>query len=215
MVILMYFGEMMFFKTSFNLITIPLRDSETDKAMDPLVLDTILFYVFILMNLFNQFNCRIVDEGKFNIFSGLYKNFFFILVVGFEFFLTWLMVDIGATTIGSSLIGTADITPMQHLTIWLIGSTTLIWGAVLKKIPLEPFEKISQHVNLEEEDSDDKLNQLFNKASSIHAKARASIGIPHEGYEAPKADMSQSRNLAEDSKEPEEDDSETHNESES
>lgn len=53
MVIIMFFGEMMFFTTSFNLITAPLRDSDSDKPMDPLVLETIQFYVFILMNLFN------------------------------------------------------------------------------------------------------------------------------------------------------------------
>jgi hypothetical protein len=37
----MYFGEFMFFKTSFNLVTEPLRDLETGVAMDPLVLETI------------------------------------------------------------------------------------------------------------------------------------------------------------------------------
>jgi hypothetical protein len=164
MVIIMYFGEMMFFKTSFNLITTPFRDEKTGKAMDPLALDTIQFYVFIVMNLFNMINCRIVEEGKYNIFAGLWRNVFFLLVIGFEFFLTWLMVDIGATTIGSSLIGTANIDAIDHLIIWCIGSTTLLWGIVIKKIPLTHFEKISEHINLEEPAEDDKLSKLFGHA---------------------------------------------------
>lgn len=139
MLIFMYFGEMMLFKNSFNLVTAPMRDEETGIPLDPLVLQTCQFYIFVLMNLFNQFNCRIVEEDKYNIFSGLMTNYFFILIVAFEFFLTWLMVDIGATTIGSSLIGTANLTPIDHLVCIFVGASTLIWGAILKKIPLGKF----------------------------------------------------------------------------
>merc|ERR1712166_1411494 len=172
MMIFMYFGEMMFFKDSFNLVTAPLRNEATDEPLDPLTLDTIQFYTFILMNLFNQFNCRIVVDDTYNVFSGLWRNYFFILVVGFEFFLTWLMVDIGATTIGSSLIGTANLTPMMHLVVWCVGGSTLIWGAILKKIPAEKFDKIALKISLEEEKPDDPLNQLIGKASELHSKAR-------------------------------------------
>tara|TARA_B110000285_G_scaffold183130_1_gene207150 strand:- start:79 stop:993 length:915 start_codon:yes stop_codon:yes gene_type:complete len=158
MMILMYFGEMMFFKESFNLITAPLREPHSVNPADPLKLDTIQFYVFIVMNLFNQFNCRIVEEGKYNIFAGLWRNVFFILIVGFEFFLTWAMVDIGATNIGSSLIGTANITPMEHLAVWLFGASTLLVGLIIKKIPIGPFKKVAAHIDLESEDSNDKLS---------------------------------------------------------
>ena len=113
------------------------------------------------MNLFNQFNCRIVEEDKFNIFSGLLTNYFFILVIAFEFFLTWIMVDIGATTIGSSLIGTAEMTAIDHLVCWCIGASTLLWGAAIKKIPLKHFKKVSDHIDLENEE-DGKLNMAFN-----------------------------------------------------
>lgn len=61
MCIFMYFGEFMFFKKSFNLVTAPERN-EDNVPMDPLKLDTMLFYMFIAMNLLNQFNCRIVEE---------------------------------------------------------------------------------------------------------------------------------------------------------
>ena len=78
-----------------------------------------MFYTFILMNLFNQLNCRVNDDDKFNIFAGMFKNFFFILVVAFEFFLTWLMVEIGATALGSALIGTAKLTIGMRVYCWM------------------------------------------------------------------------------------------------
>lgn len=131
------------------------------------------------MNLFNQFNCRIVEEDKFNIFSGLLTNYFFVMVIAFEFFLTWLMVEIGATTIGSSLIGTAKLTTVEHIVCWCVGASTLIWGAILKKIPLDHFKKVADHIDLENEE-DGKLNMAFNHANDMHAKARRSIGIAAE-----------------------------------
>jgi len=41
MMIFMYFGEMMLFKNSFNLLTAPMRDEKSNTPMDPMVLDTI------------------------------------------------------------------------------------------------------------------------------------------------------------------------------
>jgi len=115
------------------------------------------------MNLFNQFNCRIVIDKDFNIFANLWRNYFFILVIAFEFFLTWVMVDIGATTIGSSLIGTANLNAINHLVCWLVGGSTLLVGAAIKLVPLHKFEAILHHFDLEDE-TGGKLNELHNKA---------------------------------------------------
>ena len=93
------------------------------------------------------------------------------------------MVDIGATVIGSSLIGTANINPIMHLICWCMGGSVLIWGAILKKIPAHHFDKVADKISLEEEREDDPLNKMFSKATEIHAKARRSIGIPHDGDE--------------------------------
>lgn len=60
MIFLMYFGNLIFFEESFNLIYTPLRSPEGEPTKR-LVLDTICFHTFILMNLFNMINCRVVD----------------------------------------------------------------------------------------------------------------------------------------------------------
>jgi len=84
MIVLMYFGGLMFFEESFNLITGPLRDKTTAEAAPRLVLDSICFHTFILMNLFNQINCRVVDANDINVFRTLLNNGLFWVVMAFE-----------------------------------------------------------------------------------------------------------------------------------
>lgn len=84
----------MFFEKSFNLITEPPRN-ELLGPTDRLRLDTIMFNTFILMNLFNQINCRIVDsdeKSEMNIFKTLFTHLTFIVVLGGEFFVQYTII---------------------------------------------------------------------------------------------------------------------------
>jgi len=129
MVVLMFFGQFMFFEKSFDLY-MPLR--KEGQPTDRLVLNTILFYTFILMNLFNQFNCRVLEDHKYNILSGIYKSYIFVLVLAFEFFLSWGMTWIGGTSLGSALIGTAPMKWNMHLYCWLQGASVLLIQLIIK-----------------------------------------------------------------------------------
>ena len=84
-VLLMYFGQFIFFEKSFSLFD-PIRD-EDGNATPRLVLDTICFHTFILMNLFNQINCRVVDANEMNVFLTLFNNPTFWFIMAFEFFI--------------------------------------------------------------------------------------------------------------------------------
>lgn len=59
MVILMFAGQCMFFDKSFNIITLETRDSNSDPT-DRMRKDFACFHTFVLMNLFNMINCRVV-----------------------------------------------------------------------------------------------------------------------------------------------------------
>lgn len=85
MLILMYLGQYIFFAESFDLVTAPLR--EDGKATDRLILDTMCFHTFILMNLFNQINCRVVEANELNVFRTLdpRRHPMFFIVIAFEF----------------------------------------------------------------------------------------------------------------------------------
>jgi len=115
MFVLMYVGPFMFFEKPFNPVTQPERDADGNPT-NRMVLDTICFYSFVLMNLFNQFNCRLLDtdfeKGKknYNIFTNsLFRTPLFWIVISVEFLLTSWMVLLGSDELGSALLGTAAI----------------------------------------------------------------------------------------------------------
>ena len=84
MIFLMYGGIFLFFETSFNPFTTPVR-WEDGSPTNRLVLDTICFHTFILMNLFNMINCRVVEKNDIDVFSNLFNNLTFWIVFLFEF----------------------------------------------------------------------------------------------------------------------------------
>lgn len=173
---IMYFGTFIFFDESFNLITEPIRDAN-GKNTNRLVLDTISFYTFILMNLFNQFNCRLLDTDKekakknINIFTNsLFRTpMFWIITLG-EFILTYLMVNAGSSELGSALLGTAELSEGQVITCWVLGAFSLIVNIILKYVPMPFFYYVANKLDLEA-DADDKsgggvkgMSNMMNKA---------------------------------------------------
>jgi hypothetical protein len=84
MILLMFFGGLIFFEEVPNLIYTPLRDSQTHRATTRLILDTICFHSFFLMNLFNMINCRILEKDEMNIFKNILNNFYFWVIFGLE-----------------------------------------------------------------------------------------------------------------------------------
>ena len=79
--ILMYFGGLILFEKSINLIFDPLRNNDGSPS-DRLRLDSIIFNTFVLMNLFNQINCRVVSQD--NVFRTIFNNIWFWFIILFE-----------------------------------------------------------------------------------------------------------------------------------
>lgn len=133
-----------------------------------MVMNTIIFQTFILMTLFNQINCRIVDDKEMNVFKTLFNNLTFWIIVGGEFFVTLNMVWASHTKLGPLLLGTAPLTLNQQITCWVLGVLTLILHPVLKKVPIELFEFMNK-VDLE----DENLDNNFAKKLMDNAKHKA------------------------------------------
>lgn len=90
----MYFGVFIFFEDNFNIITEP-KFKDDGSPTSRLELDTIIFHTFILMNLFNQINCRVVDSDEMsdmNSFRGITTHYQFLIVLGAEFAMQHFMV---------------------------------------------------------------------------------------------------------------------------
>lgn len=129
------------------------KRNKDSSPTDRLVLDTMIFHTFILMNLFNQVNCRIVEANEINIFRTLspLRHPMFWLVIIFEVCVQQAMINLAETQLGSALLGAGRLNSGMQLTAWILGSLSLVVNVALKQIPLEHFSFIEKHVDLESE----------------------------------------------------------------
>ena len=94
------------------------------------------FNVFIMMTIFNFFNCRILDD-RINIFEGLHKSHWFILIMVIIFVLQIIFLTFTGPAIRIAMWG-------LHPSGWGLcigfGILTWIWGLLLKLIPTNKSE---------------------------------------------------------------------------
>jgi len=121
------------------------------------------------MNWFNQFSCRVHDSEDPNIFKGIRHNPFFIIIAVIELLVTYLMVRGGNNNLLGSLFGTAPITFGQSLTCWILGAISLIVNFASKKLPIEPFTKLTKKFDLESEKQDELVNKFMEKAKGKYS----------------------------------------------
>jgi Ca2+-transporting ATPase len=104
---------------------------------EELQLDTIIVNVFVWMQIFNELNCRRLDN-KFNVFVGIHRNWFFI-------FINMIMIglQIAIIFIGNRVF---DIDPnglngVQWAISIVIAAFSLPWGVLVRIFPDEWFAK--------------------------------------------------------------------------
>jgi hypothetical protein len=137
----------MMFEVPYNLVT------EHDSA-NGLVINTMVFHTFMLMNIFNMINCRVIDEDQMNAFNKtlipLPKGaMIFWIIFGFEMYVQFLFVEkeamcetAGACFFGpvmKSMLGTAVLSPVQRIICWSLAIVPLILLPISKKVPVKLF----------------------------------------------------------------------------
>jgi len=143
MIILLYLGPMMF-DIQYDMINAPFQlGSNTNTALDKLPTNrlvhyTFLFNAFMMMNIFNQINCRKLGIKEFNIFERIFNNPLFILIVGGEFVAQW-----GIVTFGGTLFRTTPLPFPMVLTSILLGVGSLIVAAIVKATPPALADKLN------------------------------------------------------------------------
>lgn len=83
------------------------------------------------MQLFNQFNARLLEDGQFNIFAGVFKNMIFVFITILTFVVQVIMVEIGGQVTKCFALNTN-----QNLICLAFGSFEMIWGVLLKFTPM-------------------------------------------------------------------------------
>jgi len=96
---------------------------------------TLVFQVFVFMQLFNQINARKLEEDEFNVFAGFFNNGLFIFVVILTFVIQMVLVEVGQMA-----IKTHSLSIRHNLICIGFGSIELIWGVIIKFMPLRYFQ---------------------------------------------------------------------------
>ncbi|OCL09810.1 calcium-translocating P-type ATPase [Glonium stellatum] len=103
-------------------------------------LPTLVFNTFVWMQIFNQINNRRLDN-KFNIFEGIFSNWFFIAISVIMMGCQVMIVFVGGTAFSARRLNRA-----QWLYSVVLGALSILVGAVIRLIPDEHFEKRYQRL---------------------------------------------------------------------
>jgi uncharacterized membrane protein len=115
---------------------------------------TLIFNIFVFYTLFNQINCRVLDDS-FNIFKRMHRSLLFILITLCEMGLQVLMIFVGNAVFHVSFNG---ITGIQWGICIGFSAITFVVSFIAKLIPLEKLiDKCL--VNKEEDDNNEENNQ--------------------------------------------------------
>ena len=96
---------------------------------------TIVFNVFVVYTLFNQFNCRVIDDSL-NIFVRIGNNLFFPIITFGELVLQIILIEVGSDAFKCTERG---ITGMQWLICIGFSLITFILSLVIKFLPIDVF----------------------------------------------------------------------------
>ncbi|KAF9982629.1 hypothetical protein BGZ75_005907 [Mortierella antarctica] len=104
-------------------------------------LDTMVFNTFVFLQIFNEVNCRRLDN-HLNIFAGIHRNTYFIVI----FFLMVLFQAL-IVQFGGAAFETEKLNGIQWLICILLGMLSIPVGVIIRLIPEEIFGPIKNWVN--------------------------------------------------------------------
>jgi Ca2+ transporting ATPase len=105
---------------------------------------TIVFNVFVVYTLFNQFNCRVIDDS-INIMVRIGNNLFFPIITCGELILQIILIEVGGDAFKCTERG---ITGIQWLICVGFSAITFILSVVIKFLPLDVFiQKILDNIS--------------------------------------------------------------------
>jgi magnesium-transporting ATPase (P-type) len=96
---------------------------------------TFIFNVFVFYTLFNQFNCRIIDDS-YNFLARINKGFMFCLVTFGEMLFQFLIVQYGS---GVFHCVKGGLSFTQWTLCIIFSSTTFLFSAIIKMIPIDKY----------------------------------------------------------------------------
>lgn len=94
---------------------------------------TIIFQVFVFMQIFNLINARKIGD-EINVFSGFFRNQWFIII-----FVLTIVIQCALVEFGGRAVKTESLNVNENLICLGFGALELVWGLILKFLPLGWF----------------------------------------------------------------------------
>ena len=97
---------------------------------------TIFFNIFVYMQVFNSINARKLQKDEYNVFTGIFGNWLYLMIQ------TIIIVgQVILVTFGGRAVRTHALTMNQHLYCLGIAACTLVWGFFVKLLPIDVSEE--------------------------------------------------------------------------
>lgn len=132
---------------------------------------TLVFQVFVFMQLFNQINARMLEEGEYNVFAGITRNFMFMFVVVFTFIMQMTIVEVGGR-----FTKTSPLSMKQNLICIGLGAGELIWGAIIKLFDTKYFQlwQLDEKI-VKGESADESMKKSGSLSSSLKRQKTSTL----------------------------------------
>ncbi|KAF9575381.1 hypothetical protein EC968_003432 [Mortierella alpina] len=104
-------------------------------------LKTMVFNTFVFLQIFNEVNCRRLDN-RLNIFAGIQNNRYFMII-----FVIMVVFQILIVEFGGAAFDTEKLSAVQWLICVLLGLLSLPAGVLIRLIPDEAFGGLKNWVN--------------------------------------------------------------------
>lgn len=158
MVTLFYFGPIMF---SINYEYFSFEGSNNfydthDTPQNRVFHYSMMFAVFIMMNLFNMINSRKLGLKQYNVFENFFNNMRFFIIMAGEIVATWAMIAFGGKIFRLEPIQTWGM--FIAIISFAIGS--LIISAASKALPEDLVNKIPELINETAAEGDDIFSKM-------------------------------------------------------
>lgn len=95
---------------------------------------TLFFHTFVMMQVFNEINCRKLKSSELNVFKGFFNNSMFLMII-----IVTVVVQVLIVQYGGIIFQTTALNLHQHIFSLCVGVGALLFGILFRLVPIQLF----------------------------------------------------------------------------
>lgn len=133
---------------------------------------TLIFNIFVFLQVFNIINARKLGEREWNVFSGFFNNWLFLMIFAVMVVVQILMVQYGGRPVRAH-----PLNMEQHYLSIGIGAGCLIWALFVKLIPASLCQcfAMNEEVMTDEEEAQSFTANMRRSFRQSHGKGETKV----------------------------------------